>query len=76
LQEYKIVRNGLSFPLWLLLFGTIENSQECRYTSAHSAVQIGLTALDMVMEIVTEKLDVGDGSEHLLGMLEVAGKEH
>ena len=57
-KEYGDVRNGPPFRLWLLLLGTIEDSQECCYPGAHSAMQVGFTALDVVMEIVTEKLDV------------------
>ena len=57
-KEYGDIRNCPPFRLWLLLLGTIEDSQECRYPGAHSAVQVGLAALDVVMEVVTEKLDV------------------
>jgi hypothetical protein len=57
-KEYEHARDGPPFRLLLLLLGTIENLQERSYPGAHSAVQIGLTALDVIMEIVTEELDV------------------
>jgi hypothetical protein len=75
LEKHDHARNGPPLCFWLFLLGTIENLQECRHSGAHSAMQIGLTALDVVMEIVTEKLDVRNGSIHLLGVLEVARKE-
>jgi hypothetical protein len=58
------------------LLGTIEDSQERCYPGAHSAVQISLAALDVVMKVITEKLNIRDGGVHLVGMLKVAGKEH
>ena len=54
------IRNGLSFAsnFW---FGAIQHLKEFSYAVAHARVHVGLRALNVIVQVVTERLHKTDG---------------
>jgi len=54
-------RDGLHVLVGLLLLGTVEHQEEGLRAQPHAGVQIGLRALDVIVEVITEQVHRIDG---------------
>lgn len=58
-----------------LRLGPIKHLQELSHTLPHPRVHVSLGALDVVVKVVAEELDLGDGRKGDFGGRKVAGEE-
>lgn len=68
------VRCGLSLFLGLG-FGAVQHLKELCNAVTHATLHVGLRALDVVVEVVSEELNATDGLPRLVGVGKVAGEE-
>ena len=68
--------NRLTFRTCNLRLCPIQHLLEFRNTETHTRVHVGLRALDVIVEVVTEELDVGDSRVGYIGFFEVTGEEN
>ena len=55
---------------------SVEHLLEFAYPVSHTRVHVGLRALDVIVEVVTEELNVGDSRVGYVGFFEVTGEEN
>ena len=75
-STFENSRHSLPFRCRHLCLGTVEDLLKLRYSMPHAGVHIGLATFDVVVEVVTEQLNVRDCIVRYVRLGKVAGKEH
>ena len=74
-KSYRIP-NGLPFCRCNLGLCTIEHFLELGHAEAHPRVHVRFRALDVIVEIIAEELDVRNGGVSHVGFFEMAREEN
>jgi hypothetical protein len=55
-------------------FGPVQNLLELRNTMAHTRMHVSFGALDVIVQVIAEKLNMGDGGRRHIRLGEVSGE--